>query len=279
VTKRKKKGADAPAAGRRHLAYHLCPMDLDGGVRWRWNADELKRRWDLFDGRKVVGVSTVAVGGEHLEDVGAVRAYLPPDAEIVEVPNDPDVRSEVCSWVPVWDLVLADAADGDAVFYAHAKGVSYHPGHKLYEPTRRWAEIAYAVCLDDWGRVAGLLKDHPTCGPFVRVGKAFYPGIPDSEWHYGGSFFWARAGAVRAADWRGVKRTRVGVEAWPGETWKAEEAGPLFLSGGWGEVDLYSRRPGSYFERVVEPAFREWLAGTDSRGGGIMGHPTIDRGD
>jgi len=70
--------------------------------------------------------------------------------------------SRRCSnaWHPV--------ADDEVSFYAHAKGVKYEP--TLPRSVKRWAELQYAVTLDDWLAVREQLDRFAMTGIFRKHG-------------------------------------------------------------------------------------------------------------
>lgn len=215
-----------PPVAARHLLYHAYPLASAAPV-WKAGLSRLRDRWDVFTGRKLVAVMT----GPDLAPPSEVAAELPADAELLPLPNDPRLR-EVVSWMPLWDAVLATAADADAVLYAHAKGVTRPDG-----VCRRWAEAMYAAALDRTEAVWEQLKTRPIAGAFKKVGRAF-PGSK-SAWHYSGAFFWARAGDFKNRPWRKAELQWWGTESWPGTAYSPEEAGCVFHEGGL-EMDLYS---------------------------------------
>ncbi len=246
--------ADAPdrfgPVGKRHLVYHLLPVAGNGS--WRRAIDHLRMRWGLFTGTKLVAVMTGSAGPHTLDAVGEVRDYLPADCEVVEVPNNPTLR-EVASWIPLWERILAVAADDDAILYAHAKAVTRQvdPGNSC----QWWAALTYSLHLDHWTLVADQLARFPVTGAFKKVGHGF--GGSRSAWHYSGTFFWVRAGDFRSRPWRAVDQQWWGTEAWPGIGYHANEAGCLFLDGTVPRLDLYSPR---FWDRVVRPRYTEWLS-------------------
>lgn len=232
------------SVGKRHLVYHVLPVGGNG--TWRRGIDQLRGRWGLFTGTKTVAVVT----GPGLDPPADVRDYLPPGCDVVVVENDPNLR-EVVTWVPLWDRVLSAAADEDAVFYAHAKAVTrpVDPGNSCHW----WASLAYSVHLDHWPLVESQLGGYPITGAFKKVGPGFGSA---GDWHYSGSFFWARAGDFRNRPWRAVDRAWWGTEAWPGRAYAVSEAGCLFLSGTVPSLDMYSP---PFWETVVRPRYAEWL--------------------
>lgn len=248
--------SDEPFAGRSHLVYHLLPVAGNG--IWQWNVDELRRRWHLFDGRKIVAVGTgpkFSRGAGQLETeqrwaldpVDAVRSYLPPDAEVVEFVNDPRLR-EVVSWHSLWGAVLGTAAPEDRVLYAHAKGVT-----RSSSLVSRWSELMYSILLDHPRLLASALAKYPIAGCFRKVGRCFSGS--ESAWHYSGSFFWVRVGAMLGRRWPIVDVHWWGNEAWPGTAFEVHEAGVLFKSAPQARLDMFSPTtwPG------IEEQYAEWL--------------------
>jgi hypothetical protein len=233
----------------RHLAFHVLPVA--GNPVWRLGVEQLRLRWPLFTGVKVVSVATQGDCKLPLDPPEAVAAALPPDCEILTAPNDSKLR-EVVTWLPLWERVLGEAADDDAVLYAHAKGVTrpYDPGNACHW----WASLQYSLVLDHWNAVAGQLATRPIVGAFKKVGGGF--GAGGGGWHYSGTFYWVRAGDFRARPWRRVQQRWWGTESWPGLAYHPDEAGSLFLEGAVGSLDCYSPR---FWAKTVRPRYAEWL--------------------
>lgn len=226
---------------RRHLLYFVCP--IQGNGVWQWNCEQLRPRLGLFDGVKVVAVSTPPArkrGARRatLDSIDDVKKALP-GCECVPFVNDPELGESV-AWPYLWSRVPRNGV----TLYAHAKGVRY--GYRPYDESeygkmgvcvRRWTEAMYSTCLD-WPRVEEQLKDHLLCGTFKKVGPGMFPDLPSSQWHYSGSFYW-----VRNEEWfarGGHKRikNRMASEAVPGILYKPEEGGCLLHEGG--DLNLYS---------------------------------------
>ena len=121
----------------RHLLYHVYPSRAMGGEPWRWNLAELKRRLPLFGGRRVVAIAHDAGS----EPPAAVREALAGEGcEFVELVNEPKLR-EVLTFEPLFSRVAGDVGEGDATFFAHAKGVT---NHSWADPTiRAWTAAMY----------------------------------------------------------------------------------------------------------------------------------------
>jgi hypothetical protein len=229
---------------RRNLLYHVWPVR---GGTWRWNLDQLKRRIDLFNGKRVIAI----VCDERSEPAEAVQAYLDGHGcEYVIAPND--ARGEAATFPAMLAHVASTDAD-EVSFYAHAKGVKYEP--QFPPSVRRWAEVQYGVALDDWVGVKDQLGRYAMTGVFRKHGRFRNHGNV-GDWHYTGTFFWMRHAHVFARGWTDVPQFYGGVEAWPGMHFRRDETGCLLL-------DDVRELP--YQERFWvhrgNPAFRQWQAG------------------
>lgn len=236
----------------RHLAYHLLPVK----GRWQSAVAQLTRRWSLFNGRKVIALMT---GGSFartnggnvgwtftLDSPDAVRAALPADAEVIELPNDPD-RREMVSLLPLFSS-LASAGPDSAIFYAHAKGVA-QPEHSA---VHRWAEILYETCLDHWPVVDRILARHPCAGSFRKLGRWFEKS--NSDWHYSGTFWWMRADELYRRNWRTAEQEWWGAESYPSMVFDPNEAGVIFHTTD-SVLNLYN---GAFLQKTIEPLYEQW---------------------
>lgn len=232
---------------RKHLVYHCYP--LRNGV-WRKNVEHLRRNWHLFDGHKTVAIAT----DQRTDSASEVEAALP-GCESFVIRNELH-RRECASWDELWNRALPHVAPEDAVFAAHAKGVT----KPASIPVQKWMALSYTVCLDFWPRAEKLLETFPTCGPFIRGGNRRWWPNSRSTWHYSGSFWWGRGDAILAADltldpgaggWA--------TECWPGTQWPESQAGELFLRGE--PLDLYSE---IVWRRRIIPEFAKWKTASPS---------------
>jgi hypothetical protein len=229
---------------RRNLLYHVWPVR---GSTWRWNLDELTRRIDLFNGRRVIGI----VCDERSEPAEAVQAYLDGHGcEYVIAPND--ARGEAATFPSMLERV-ASTRDDEVSFYAHAKGVKYEP--QCPPSVRRWAEVQYGVTLDDWLGVKEQLQRYAMTGVFRKHGR-FRNHRNVGDWHYSGTFFWMRHADVFTRRWEDVPQFYGGVEAWPGMHFQRDETGCLLLD----DVRDLPYQPRFWSVRG-NPAFRQWQAG------------------
>lgn len=231
----------------RNLLYHLWPVK---GTMWRFNLEELQRRVDLFNGRRIITI----VHDARAEDPEEVMACL--EGQGCEfIVTDNDASGESRTFPQMLERVRSDDPD-EITFYAHGKGVKYEPS--VPPPVRRWTEVLYHTALDDWLRVSRQLQAFALAGPFKRLGR-YKTHQELGDWHYCGTFFWFRHASVFARGELDVPAFYGGVEAWPGIHFRPEEAGSLFLDT---PLDRRSRIP--YEERfwraVGDPALKAWHA-------------------
>ncbi len=229
---------------RRNLLFHIYPVA--GTSTWRRAVAGLRRRIDLFNGRRVVAIVT----GPGLDPPEAVQAaFGDAVAEWIVLPNDPGLR-EVVTFVPLLQRVQSRDPN-EASFYGHAKGVTrpQNPGATI----GRWAQLCYETCLDYWPHVERTLQRHPVAGPFKNVGYGFQGSR--STWHYSGTFFWFRHAELFARDWPRIDRRWWGTESYLGLHFASEEAGCLFHAGVCPTLDLYSA---GYLRGRVLPDYERW---------------------
>jgi len=242
-----------PPIPSRHLAYFILPVSTNHV--WRKGVDALRRRWHLFTGRKIFAVATGQFVTEQgtrkllaLDSLDTVRAYLPPDAEVIDVPNDPS-RWELAAWPKLWAF-LPNVHPDDVVLYAHAKGAT-RPGDST---AHRWADLLYSLSLDYWSHTESLLHSHTLVGPLKRTVKAFGAPNQDSTWHFSGNFWWARVGPLKEKlDRVPIPVDKWATEAWMGIAFSQHEAGTQFT----GHSDFYLYRPADLAR--IETEYRAWL--------------------
>jgi len=249
----------------RHLVYHILPVQ--GNCVWHRSVDELRRRWPLFTGRKIISIAT-GVGAitqgdligdrkpypAKLSSPTEVRAYLPLGCEVYEVPNNPS-KWELASWATKWNALLSNVDDRDYVFYGHAKGVT-RPS-EFNDVYRLWAEALYTLSLDYWPLVEKALRSRPIAGPFLKMGAFAGKGFEGSKFHYSGNFWWANVGGFRRR-WPKIPvvADRWGAEGWAGVAYRADEAssiGPKFSR----PLDLYQP---NYWKTIAGSELKAWVA-------------------
>ncbi len=240
----------------RHLLYFICPRAGNG--IWRWNVEQLLRRIDLFNGKRVIAIATgngpcrPGVLRRPMDSPEEVKAMFPPGCEFLEFPNNRNL-GEAVAWESLWSRV--PDTPGDVTFYGHAKGIKWGNNHPNSRWIRLWCELMYETCLDDWPSVAEQLKAYPLTGSIRKLGYCFPEAMPASRWHFSGSFFWARN-----ADWlaRGGGKhheSNMTSEALPGVLFKPEEAGHLVYTGLAPGLHLYEEMA---WRTAIFPAWRKW---------------------
>ncbi|HLX68668.1 MAG TPA: glycosyltransferase, partial [Verrucomicrobiae bacterium] len=231
------------AMPRRNLIYHVWPVR---DSIWRWNIEQLLKRIDIFNGRRIVGI----VHDSKSEPPEAVmRALDGHGCEFVVRDNGP--AGEALTFPEMLSRV-AGKDPNEVTFYGHAKGVKY--GRQCPPAVRRWAETLYLATLDDWLSVSDQLQHFAMTGPFKMRGR-FRAHRESSDWHYSGTFFWMRNCHVFSRAWQAVPQFYCGVEAWPGTLFRAEETGCLLLDG----LRSLPYLP-SFWRGTGDKALKEWNA-------------------
>jgi hypothetical protein len=196
---------------RLNLIYHVCPLKSNDG--WRDNLYELRQRWGIFTGRKIIAVAN----GPGLHDLSAVQALVRrPDAEWMPIRNDPELR-EVASFAPLLSAI-SSTCSSEATFYAHTKGNSTGEDKR---GAWLWTLAMYRHLLDQPEVILDALRQYAAVGcckmVWPRGTKPPYPsGLPSGTWMFAGTFFWFRHDRIfkGGAKWRNVPRDRYGAEAW-----------------------------------------------------------------
>jgi hypothetical protein len=245
VTRSRDNPASIPftSTPRRNLIYHVWPVR---GRMWQWNLEQLKRRIDLFNGRRLIGI----VHDGRSEGPEAVRTFLEGHGcEFVEVPNNSSGE------VATFPMMLRQVASGDVnevTFYGHAKGVRHEPA--VPATVQRWAEVSYRATLDDWLRVRTQLEQFALTGSFRMLGR-FRAHQYAGSWHYSGTYYWLRHALVFSRGCFEVPSFYGGVEAWPGIYFSRDEAGCLLFD------DLRQLPYHEEFWRSLGPEVARWEAG------------------
>lgn len=226
----------------RNLIYHVAP--IAGNGVWRLNVEQLLRRIGLFNGQRIVSISTAKEFDEPDEVKAAFRGQV---TEFLAVPNSRQL-GEVATF-PAMLQRVASMADNEITFYGHAKGVSRPTNDRV--TVHDWARIQYETCLDYMPLVEDLLLRHPVAGSFKKIGSYF--GNSRGSWHYSGTFYWLRNSQVFSRRWRKMARIWGGVECWPGMQFSIDEAATIFMCGA--RFNLYDY---NFFHNSVVPAYERW---------------------
>tara|TARA_R110000822_G_scaffold306865_1_gene433448 strand:- start:1561 stop:2769 length:1209 start_codon:yes stop_codon:yes gene_type:complete len=208
----------------RHLTFHIWPTKTHDG--WKWNLQQLAKRWGLFNGTKVMAVAlshdaeTAATVVDYASSIGIAFDH------VIGIQNNKTIR-EVATWVPMLRLLNpSSASHSEVVFSAHAKGVRHSA---LTSTLETWARIMYEACLDDWPTVENHLQRYLATGAFKRYNNFTTPG--NDCWHYSGTFFWWRLRELGNRNWQQADQKFFGTESWLGLHAKHEETGCLFVDG------------------------------------------------
>ena len=228
----------------RHLLYFVHPVAGNG--TWEWNCEQLRNRIDLFDGRRVVAVTT-ATGpitppqgrGSNYAESRGTYTLDPPKAvmsklnglgiEWLLLSNDVGV-GETAAFDLLRSRLPARPGEDEYTFYAHAKGVTYDG--PAADPVRLWTTLLYSANLDFWPLIqAEFDRGMSAVGSFRWHGAK-----PEDRFIYAGTFFWwnnVRA-ARRPRYRRPCKRAWAGVELWPGRVFHIRQSACLFKDGDYG---------------------------------------------
>ena len=208
------------ASNIRHLTYHVWATKKHDS--WRWNLEQLAKRWDLFNGKRIIGIAHDE-GSEHPEIILQFAESLGMAFDLAVVRGNNQKLREVVTWLPMLHhLNPESAADDEVVFSAHAKGQKYDdPGH-----TRDWTDLMYQSCLDNWPAVHEALRTSLMAGSFREFGLL-------GKWHdwaYSGTFFWWRLAEIGKRKWNDIDQWFAGTESWPGKMCDPRETACLFMN-------------------------------------------------
>tara|TARA_R110000803_G_scaffold55001_1_gene111827 strand:+ start:79 stop:804 length:726 start_codon:yes stop_codon:yes gene_type:complete len=229
----------------RHLTFHVW-AHREGA--WKWSIDQLAKRFHLFNGRTILGVSTGGNTVEQVVEYAASKGIV--FSDVVVRPNVEKLR-EVVTWVPMLELLSpGTAAPEEVVFSCHAKGQKYTD--ETY--TRNWTHLMWRSCLDYWPLVESKLEHSLMVGSFREFGLLG----KWNDWAYSGTFYWWRLAEIGKRDWRNVDQWFAGTESWPGKLCDPRETACLFLNN---NTRLYVDE---YWRDTVWPEWREWVKENDA---------------
>jgi len=193
---------------------------------WRLNLAEIRQRWNVFNGRRVLAV----VKGDGLHDPASVMRELgKDDCEWMWLPNDRDLR-EVVTFLPLLESI-ASTSRREASFYAHTKGTSSELG---ISGPRAWRNTMYRVLLDNIEVVRAALLTHVAVGTTKMVwpdgATPPYPNrLRHGNWMFAGTYFWFKHSEVFTRDdWRVIPQDRYGAESWLSGMFHSDQALSLF---------------------------------------------------
>jgi hypothetical protein len=234
------------AMPRRNLIYHIYPVQ---GSMWIWNLDQLKRRLDLFNGDRILGIvyDDRSVAPERVQEYLEGHGF----EFIIEKNNE---RGEAITFPLMMQKIASNHPD-EITFYGHAKGVKYEPN--VPSTVRRWSEVQYRVALDDWLTVREQLERFAMTGPFKMLGR-FHSHRHLADWHYSGTYFWMRNAHVFSRNYTNVPQFYGGVETYPGTIFSKEETTCLFMD----NLTADNPRQLPYYEQfwsnAANNSFKRW---------------------
>lgn len=208
----------------RHLTYHICPFE-NATNAWTWNLLQLRSRWDLFTGRKILGINYDDSTVTPSQIIGYCQSIDMEWDHVIVRENDRRL-GEVATWIPSLKcLDPQDACPDEIVFSAHAKGVKY--GTDSPPVIRDWTEVMYSVNLDDWDAVRRSLEWFSATGAFrARYRRS---AMCRHGWYYSGAFWWWRLADIGQRRWNIVSPWYAGREIWIGNQIEQSEADCLFM--------------------------------------------------
>lgn len=229
----------------RNLLCHIYPRSGNGV--WQRNVAQLLCRMKLFNGRRIVAISTGVScdPSSHVKDQFGGHVH-----EFIEVPNNPSLR-EVATFPELFSR-LENVNPRSVTFYCHSKGATRSYNH----PAHSWTEMLYESLLDYWPLVESSLRRKPLSGSFKRHIKGW--GESESQWHYSGSFWWMRdADLFSKPNWRRIDKFWSGIEPYLSLHFRKEDAATLFHEFHKPGAGLYDW---VYMNSVVIPEFDKWKA-------------------
>lgn len=238
---------------KRHLAFSLYPRALpDHG--WRRSIEELTKgaRWEQFDGVRIFNVALDDCCDPDWQVAQALGHDRYMDCEFVTHDNIPALQ-ETAGFIDMLDKIREVAEPNDIIYRLHSKSCT----HSKESASHQWMKAAMATLLDYPRLVECALENAHICGPF-RCQLAFL----SSGFHFQGSFYAVRAGALFARDWRRIDEHFAGVEAYPGVQFQHEESACLF----WDNSDTASLYQPEFHKTNVQPALKHWHTGMQRHG-------------
>lgn len=199
----------------RHLIYHLAPL----GPAWRWHLAELLPRLGLFNGVRLMSVAE----GDGCAPAEEVRELLRGhDVQVRMVRNDPRLR-EMAGYPLLLRELSAYRGEGDVHLYGHAKGAA---SEVAYDGVREWSLTMLTALLDYWPAVRRALVSHVCVGIYRR--RMHLLGHPNCNWHYSGSWRWARNADWFQRPWDSHYYNWASTETQPGSLFGYAEVACLF---------------------------------------------------
>lgn len=228
----------------KHLIYHVWPNNDE---IWKWNVEQLVERWEIFNGRKVIGIAV-----SDIDDEKKVKSQFPSDAEFIVNQNDP-AKGEMVNFIQLLESVES-LGTNEVTFYGHAKGTKYDRIEPQHAGITKWAQCMYEILLDYPAVIDNELQKKAMCGVFSMVGTFPHFGAKLSH-HYSGTFFWFRNLHVFSRNWRYTHDSYYGSEMWPGFLFKAEDISKLLPLPATKILSMYDA---NFWQTHMDPIVNRW---------------------
>lgn len=201
----------------RHCIGHLWPNKSN--PMWWKNLDNLLRRIELFNGRRILSVSLC----EKTVTRGEVEDYLRGHGfEYHYHTNSPKFQEHTTTGLLRSLLADTEYDPSAAVFYWHGKGTGRYADPAKQSSVEYWASTMWSLNTDYWPLVKNLLNSRGAVGAFLR------PWPNTGTGHFSGTFFWVRSYALQGRKWQRFKKKYGGIEEWPGRVFTWSELGCIF---------------------------------------------------
>lgn len=237
-----------------HLMYHLWPLKQTD--RWQWSLRQLKKRWRIFDGQRLLSVATGPDTVGFREVVAYCESIGLDWTRLNNETNNPK-RGETVSWP--WFLATlkpSQLPQDDLVCYAHGKSAKY----SAESSTVIWADVLYQATFDYMPTVLELFRRGvPYAGSF-KVNESMIEGVRHQFWYYSGTFFWFKPSLFSNTAWKKVRPKYHGVEFWPNECFPFERCGDIFtpdIGSNPGQT-AFLGYSADHWQKYYLPAFNQW---------------------
>lgn len=213
------------------------------GPVWRWNVEQIARRIELFNGKKVFAIATDATTDSVQVALDAV------DALADDVLHFQNSIGEVTGFNALLGSV-ASTNPNEVTYYCHAKGVTKQ-GTPGMQSIQRWTEAMHEVLLDGYDEAQDALESHAFAGAF----RATKPAFGMSAWHFPGTFYWFRNSDIFSLpNWATVQNEYYGTEAWPGRLVGVSRSACLLAD----QIPLADLYKPDRWEKTYQPALEAW---------------------
>ena len=224
---------------------------------FEYHINQLHKYVPKFNNKKVINVAT----GDNLHSVDYVKKRLKGlDIKFVTTPNSDDYRETLGFFTKLLPEIKS-IEHNEYTFFGHSKSNSERrqiESHK--RPHRLWTEYCYKYNLDDVDDVIEKMKIYDSYGIFKRD-YGLEQVVPDSTWHYSGTFFWFKNSKVFDKDWDSARfnsHNRYETEAFIGKMIDNEKGYCAFdLKGDIGKAISIFDEKSSWFSELESIKFKK----------------------